>query len=68
METRLEDAYVLIHEKDDTSSMKDLLPVLESIAKTGKPLLTGIQGIWRARPSQERWSLTRFEARSIVSR
>ena len=38
METKLEDAYVLIHEKK-ISSMKDLLPVLESIAKTGKPFL-----------------------------
>jgi chaperonin GroEL len=38
MEATLEDAYVLIHEKK-ISSMKDLLPVLESIAKTGKPFL-----------------------------
>src|SRR6201984_2340221 len=38
MEAKLEDAYVLIHEKK-ISSMKDLLPVLESIAQTGKPLL-----------------------------
>ncbi len=38
MEAKLEDAYVLIHEKK-ISSMKDLLPILEAIAKTGKPLL-----------------------------
>jgi chaperonin GroEL len=38
MEVRLEDAYVLIHEKK-ISSMKDLLPILESIAKTGKPFM-----------------------------
>jgi chaperonin GroEL len=38
MEAKLEDAYILIHEKK-ISSMKDLLPILESIAKTGKPLL-----------------------------
>jgi chaperonin GroEL len=38
MEARLEDAYILIHEKK-IAVMKDLLPVLESIAKTGKPLL-----------------------------
>ena len=38
MEVKLEDAYVLIHEKK-ISSMKDLLPILESIAKTGKPFL-----------------------------
>ncbi len=38
MECRLEDAYILIHEKK-ISSMKDLLPVLEAIAKSGKPLL-----------------------------
>ncbi len=38
MEVQLEDAYILIHEKK-ISSMKDLLPILEQIAKTGKPLL-----------------------------
>jgi chaperonin GroEL len=38
MESKLEDAYVLIHEKK-ISSMKDLLPILEGIAKTGKPFL-----------------------------
>jgi chaperonin GroEL len=38
METVLEDPYILIHEKK-VSAMKDLLPVLESIAKSGKPLL-----------------------------
>src|SRR5437867_3716478 len=38
MEAKLEDAYVLINEKK-ISSMKDLLPILESIAKTGKPSL-----------------------------
>ncbi|HWP58782.1 MAG TPA: chaperonin GroEL [Candidatus Acidoferrales bacterium] len=38
MEAVLEDAYLLIHEKK-ISSMKDLLPVLENVAKSGKPLL-----------------------------
>ncbi|MDA9831731.1 chaperonin GroEL, partial [Akkermansiaceae bacterium] len=38
MDCNLEDAYVLIHEKK-ISNLKDLLPVLEKIAKTGKPLL-----------------------------
>ncbi|MCX7816747.1 MAG: chaperonin GroEL [Syntrophales bacterium] len=38
MEVRLEDAYVLVHEKK-ISSMKDLLPVLEQVARSGKPLL-----------------------------
>src|SRR5271167_3993143 len=38
MEVRLEDAYILIQEKK-ISSMKDLLPILEAIAKSGKPLL-----------------------------
>ncbi|MFC1492306.1 chaperonin GroEL [Nitrospinota bacterium] len=38
METVLEDAYLLIHEKK-ISNMRDLLPLLEKIAKTGKPLL-----------------------------
>ena len=38
MEVALEDAYILIHEKK-ISSMKDLLPVLEKVAKSGRPLL-----------------------------
>ncbi|HEV3110509.1 MAG TPA: chaperonin GroEL [Candidatus Binataceae bacterium] len=38
MEARLEDVYILNHEKK-ISSMKDLLPILETIAKTGKPFL-----------------------------
>jgi chaperonin GroEL len=38
MVTSLEDPYILINEKK-ISNMKDLLPVLESIARTGKPLI-----------------------------
>jgi chaperonin GroEL len=38
MEATIEDAYILIHEKK-ISAMKDLLPVLEAIARTGKPFL-----------------------------
>lgn len=38
MEVALEDAYVLLHEKK-ISNMKDLLPILEKIAQTGKPFL-----------------------------
>src|SRR5579872_1427826 len=38
MEAVLEDPYILIHEKKITS-MKDILPLLEQIAKSGKPLL-----------------------------
>jgi chaperonin GroEL len=38
MEVKLEDAYVLINEKK-ISNLKDLLPILEKVAKTGKPLL-----------------------------
>jgi chaperonin GroEL len=38
MECVLEEPYILIHEKK-ISSMKDLLPLLEQIAKSGKPLL-----------------------------
>jgi len=38
MECTLEDCRILIHEKK-ISSMKDLLPLLEQIAKMGKPLL-----------------------------
>src|SRR5216684_1173401 len=38
MEAVLEDAYILIHDKK-ISAMKDLLPVLEKVAQTRKPLL-----------------------------
>jgi chaperonin GroEL len=38
LEASLEGAYILIHEKK-ISSLKDLLPILEKIAKTGKPFL-----------------------------
>ncbi len=38
MDCNLENAYILINEKK-ISNLKDLLPVLEKIAKTGKPLL-----------------------------
>jgi len=38
MECVLEDAYILIHEKK-ISSMRDLLPLLETVAREGKPLL-----------------------------
>jgi chaperonin GroEL len=38
MEVAFENAYILIHEKK-ISSMKDILPLLEQISKSGKPLL-----------------------------
>jgi len=38
MEVLLEEPYILIHEKK-ISSLKDILPLLEKIARTGKPLL-----------------------------
>ncbi|OOV14518.1 chaperonin GroEL [Deinococcus sp. LM3] len=38
MEAVLEDAYILIYEKK-VSALKDLLPVLEKVAQTGRPLL-----------------------------
>ena len=38
MEAVLEDAYILIHEKK-ISVVKELVPVLEKVAQTGKPLL-----------------------------
>ncbi|HYJ17452.1 MAG TPA: chaperonin GroEL, partial [Candidatus Limnocylindria bacterium] len=38
MECVLEDAYLLIHEKK-ISTMKDILPILEQIAKSGKPFI-----------------------------
>ena len=38
METELENPYILIYDKK-ISSMKELLPILESISQTGKPLV-----------------------------
>jgi len=38
MQSVLEDAYVLVHEKK-ISSVKDLVPVLEAVVNSGKPLL-----------------------------
>jgi chaperonin GroEL len=38
MEAVLEDAYVLVHEKK-IATMKDLLPILEKVVQSGKPLL-----------------------------
>jgi chaperonin GroEL len=38
MEVHLEEPYILLHEKK-ISAMKDLVPLLEQIAKSGKPLL-----------------------------
>jgi len=38
MEVNLSEPYILLHEKK-ISSMKDLIPILEQIAKMGKPLL-----------------------------
>ena len=38
MEAALEDAFILINEKK-ISTMKDLLPILEQVARMGKPLL-----------------------------
>jgi len=38
MESNLDESYILLHEKK-ISSMKDMVPILEQIAKMGKPLL-----------------------------
>jgi chaperonin GroEL len=38
MECQLEDAFILIHEKK-ISNLRDLLPLLEKVAQSGKPLL-----------------------------
>src|SRR3984893_8358920 len=44
MECVLEDPYILIHEKK-ISNMKDLLPVLEQIARSAKPLLVSAEEV-----------------------
>src|ERR1700716_1048643 len=44
MEIVLENAYILIHEKKITS-LKDLLPLLEKVAKAGRPLLISAEDV-----------------------
>jgi chaperonin GroEL len=44
MEVVLDDCFVLLHEKK-LSTLKDLLPVLEQVAKAGKPLLVVAEDI-----------------------
>jgi chaperonin GroEL len=50
METKLEDAYVLICEKK-ISSLKELFPILENVAKARKPLLVIAEDIGDRRKS-----------------
>jgi len=47
------DVFVLIHEKK-ISSMKDLLPLLEQIAKLGKPCSSSLRTS-KAKPSPPSW-------------
>ena len=60
MECVYEDVYILIHEKK-ISSMKDLLPVLENVAKTSKPFSSSPRN-WKGRRWQP-WWLTSSVAR-----
>ena len=53
MEASLENALILIHEKK-ISSMKDLLPLLEQIAKMGKPLLIIAEDVEACRRQRHR--------------
>jgi len=48
MEAALEDPMILIHDKK-ISNMRDLLPILEPVAKQGKPLFI-IPKMWTAKP------------------
>ncbi len=62
MEAVLEDAYVLIYEKK-ISTFKDLVPVLEKVVQTGKPLLDHRRGRRRRSPWRP-WSSTSCAAPS----
>ncbi len=44
MESNLDDPYILIYEKK-ISVMKDMIPILEQIARTGKPLLIIVEDL-----------------------
>ena len=43
MSAELEDPFILLHDKK-VSNIRDLLPVLEGVAKSGKPLLGDCRG------------------------
>ena len=55
MEVVLEDPYILIHEKK-ISNMKDLLPLLEQIARIGQAAADRSPRKWKAKRSQRWWS------------
>jgi chaperonin GroEL len=54
MEVSLEEPYILIHEKK-ISSMKDLLPLLEQVARNGKPLVIIAEGAGDSGGQQAAW-------------
>jgi chaperonin GroEL len=54
MRVELEDPYILIHEKK-LSNLQELLPVLEAVVQSGKPLLIIAEDV-RARRWRRSWS------------
>src|SRR5213595_181616 len=64
MEAVLEDAYLLIHEKK-ISVMKDLLPLLEQVARSGKPLLVIAEEVEGEARSEEHTS--ELQSPSVIS-
>jgi len=60
----LEDVYILLNEKK-ISNMKDMLPILEQIAKMGKPLLI-LPRMWKEKPLLRWWSINFVEPSNVV--
>ena len=59
MEVSLENPFILIHEKK-ISNMREMLPLLEQVAKSGRPLVIWPR-TWKARPWRRWWSTSCVE-------
>jgi len=61
----LEDAMILIHEKKITA-LRDLLPLLETVAREGKPLLIIAEAAGRAKNVQGKVKGAQGQAQGVA--